>query len=41
MIRLAGLRLDSVVLTGADKSDESIGLMRRTDEQAGIGVLGR
>jgi capsular polysaccharide biosynthesis protein len=41
MIRLAGMRLDSVVLIGADKSDESIGLMRRTDEQAGVGVLGR
>jgi len=41
MIRLAGMRLDSVVLLGADKSDESIGLMRRTDEQAGAGVLGR
>ncbi len=39
MIRLAGMRLDSVVLIGADKNDESIGLMRRTDEQAGIGVL--
>ena len=41
MIRVAGLRLDSVVLIGADKSDESIGLIRRTDEQAGAGVLGR
>jgi capsular polysaccharide biosynthesis protein len=41
MIRLAGMRLDSVVLIGADKSDQSIGLMRRTDEQAGVGVLGR
>jgi capsular polysaccharide biosynthesis protein len=41
MIRLAGMRLDSVVLLGADKSDESIGQMRRTEEQAGVGVLGR
>ena len=41
MIRLAGMRLDSVVLLGADKGDESIGQMRRTDEQAGVGVLGR
>ena len=41
MIRLAGTRLDSVVLIGADKSDESLGLTRRPDEQAGIGVLGR
>ena len=41
MIRLAGTRLDSVVLIGADKSDESLGLTPRPDEQAGIGVLGR
>jgi capsular polysaccharide biosynthesis protein len=41
MIRLAGLRLESVVLIDADKRDESLGLMRRSDEQAGIGVLGR
>jgi len=41
MVRLAGLRLASVVLIGADKLDESIGLMGRTDEQAGLGVLGR
>ena len=41
MIRLAGARLDSVVLIGADKSDESLGLMRRPDEQVGMGVLGR
>jgi capsular polysaccharide biosynthesis protein len=41
MIRLAGTRLDSVVLIGADKSDESLGLMRRPDEQMSIGVLGR
>jgi hypothetical protein len=26
MIRLAGTRLDSIVLVGADKSDESLGL---------------
>ena len=28
MIRLAGTRLDSVVLVGADKSDESLGMTR-------------
>ena len=41
MIRLAGLRLESVVLIGADKRDESLGLTRRSDEQAGIGILAR
>jgi len=42
MIRLAGTRLDSVVLIGADKSDESLGLTPRSDdEQAGIGFIGR
>jgi capsular polysaccharide biosynthesis protein len=41
MIRGAGTRLISVVLIGADKSDESLGLTPRPDEQAGIGVLGR
>jgi capsular polysaccharide biosynthesis protein len=41
MIRLAGIRLDSVVLIGADKTDESLGLTPRPDEQAGMGVLGR
>jgi len=41
MIRLAGLRLDSVVLLGADKADESLGLTPRPDEQVGMGVLGR
>jgi capsular polysaccharide biosynthesis protein len=41
MIRLAGMRLDSVVLIGADKADESLGLARRAEEQAGMGVLGR
>jgi capsular polysaccharide biosynthesis protein len=41
MIRLAGMRLDSVVLLGADKSDESLGLTPRPDEQAGMGALGR
>jgi capsular polysaccharide biosynthesis protein len=39
LIRLAGTRLDSAVLLGADKSDESLGLTRRPDEQAGIGIL--
>jgi capsular polysaccharide biosynthesis protein len=41
MLRLAGLRLDSVVLIGADKRDESLGLVRRSDEQLGVGALGR
>ena len=41
MIRLAGTRLDSAVLIGADKSDQSLGLTPRPDEQAGIGVLRR
>ena len=42
MIRLAGTRLASVVLIGADKSDESLGLTtRRLDEQEGMDVLGR
>ena len=41
MVRLAGMRLDSVVLIGADKRDESLGLVRTSDEQAGVGVLGR
>jgi capsular polysaccharide biosynthesis protein len=41
MIRLAGTRLVSVVLIGADKSDESLGLTPRPDEQAGVGVLSR
>ena len=41
MVRLAGMRLDSVVLIGADKRDESLGLVRRSEEQAGVGVLGR
>ena len=41
MVRLAGMRLDSVILIGADKTDESLGLVHRSDEQAGVGVLGR
>jgi capsular polysaccharide biosynthesis protein len=41
MIRLAGTRLDSVVLIGSDKDDASLGLMRRPDERVGVGVLGR
>jgi capsular polysaccharide biosynthesis protein len=40
MVRLAGMRLDSVVLIGADRRDESLGLQRRSDVQAGVGVLG-
>jgi hypothetical protein len=41
MIRVAGTRLVSVVLIGADKSDQSLGLTPRPDEEAGIGLLGR
>jgi capsular polysaccharide biosynthesis protein len=41
MIRLAGMRLDSVVLLGADTSDESLGLTPRPEEQVGMGALGR
>jgi capsular polysaccharide biosynthesis protein len=41
MIRLAGMRLESVVLLGADKSDKSLGLTPRPEEQVGMGVLGR
>jgi hypothetical protein len=40
MIRLAGTRLISVVLFGADKSDVSLGLTRTADEHADMGVLG-
>ena len=40
MIRLAGTRLDSVVLVGADKADEGLGLARRPGEQAGVAALG-
>jgi capsular polysaccharide biosynthesis protein len=34
MIRLAGTRLDSVVLIGADKDDESLGIIDPADEPA-------
>jgi capsular polysaccharide biosynthesis protein len=40
MVRLAGMQLHSVVLIGADKRDESLGLVRGSDEKAGVGVLG-
>ena len=36
MIRLAGARLDSVVLIGADKSDESLGVMDPAEQSAPI-----
>lgn len=39
MIRLAGTRLDSVVLIEADKRDKSLGLAHVSDEQAGVGIL--
>jgi len=41
MVGLAGVRLDSVMLIGADKSDETLGQIRRSDEQIGLGVFGR
>jgi hypothetical protein len=34
MIRLAGTNLDSVVLIGADKSDESLGVIDPEDQPA-------
>ena len=34
MVRLAGVRLVSVVLTGADKDDESLGLVPERDDQS-------
>jgi capsular polysaccharide biosynthesis protein len=34
MVRLAGTRLDSVVLVGADKTDESLGVLDSADESA-------
>jgi capsular polysaccharide biosynthesis protein len=34
MLRLAGMRVDSVVLLGADKSDESLGVAPAPDESA-------
>ena len=34
MLRLAGTRLNSVVLTGADKSDESLGVVVNTPDQS-------
>jgi capsular polysaccharide biosynthesis protein len=40
MVRLAGMQLHSVVLIGADKRDESLGLVHGSDEKAGVGVLG-
>lgn len=39
MIRLAGTRLDSVVLIGADKSDESLGVPDPADQSALINPL--
>lgn len=39
MIRLAGMRLDSVVLANADKGDQSIGASSMRDESASFGPL--
>ena len=42
MIRLAGTRLDSVVLLDADKDDESLGAIQAPDQFTSAGpVLGR
>jgi capsular polysaccharide biosynthesis protein len=40
LIRLAGIRLDSVVLAGADKSDQSLGVNRTLDESMSFGLMG-
>jgi capsular polysaccharide biosynthesis protein len=40
MIRLAGTRLVSVILIGADKRDESLGVIQTQDNPASLGVLG-
>ena len=34
MVRVAGLRLVSVVLTGADKGDESLGFVSEPEDQS-------
>ena len=39
MIRLAGTRLDSAILIGADKSDESLGVMDPADQTALVGPV--
>jgi capsular polysaccharide biosynthesis protein len=39
MIKLAGTRLVSVVLLGADKDDESLGTSPRPDSPASLGIL--
>jgi capsular polysaccharide biosynthesis protein len=41
MIRLAGTRLVSVILIGADEGDESLGVIRTQGNPARLGVLGR
>ena len=41
MIRLAGTRLDSAVLIGADKSDQSLGLAPSPNELTGVESPGR
>ena len=39
MIRLAGTRLDSAVLIGADKTDESLGVPDLADQSALVNPL--
>jgi hypothetical protein len=43
MVRLAGMRLASAVLVGADKTDESLGVTHTPPAPvgAGLGVSGR
>jgi capsular polysaccharide biosynthesis protein len=38
MVRLAGTQLESIVLIGADKRDESLGLAPQPDEMASLGM---
>ena len=40
LIQLAGTRLDSVVLAGADKSDQSLGVNHSLDESMSFGRMG-
>jgi capsular polysaccharide biosynthesis protein len=39
MIRLAGIRLDSVIVVNADKDDESLGVVDTSDEFASVGPV--
>jgi hypothetical protein len=39
MVKLAGTRLVSAVLLGADKDDESLGVPHSPDRPASLGIL--